>query len=114
MPRSHYTFAVEAVDALRRLGPIVVKYLLRAYGGRLSTLVEDLRLFAASRGLGDRPDAGTVETYVRWKFGPRHHVTSLVRFALLATGAGRGVQVDRRRPVFEAHLPIGSAGTSRF
>jgi radical SAM superfamily enzyme YgiQ (UPF0313 family) len=105
MPRAGYVFAVEAVDALRRLGPIVVKYLLRAYGGRLSKLVEDLRLFAVSRGLGDRPDAGTVETYVRWKFGPPHHVTSLVRFALRATGAGRGVQVDRRRPVFEAHLP---------
>jgi hypothetical protein len=82
-----------------------VKYLLRAYGGRLSKLVEDLRLFATSRGLGDRPDAATVETYVRWKFGARHHVTSLVRFALAATGAGRGVQVDRGRSVFEAHLP---------
>ncbi|MGH2720382.1 MAG: RiPP biosynthesis radical SAM protein ApyD [Actinomycetota bacterium] len=107
MPRARYVFAVETVDVLRRLGPIVVTYLLRAYGGRLSRLVGDLRRFAESRGLGDRPDAAMVEAYVRGKFGPRHHATSLVRFALRANGVGQGPGVRREdpHPAFDAGLP---------
>ena len=105
MPRPAYVFAVEAVDALRRLGPLVVRYLLRAYDGKLSELVDDLRRFATATGPGDRPDAAMVQRYVEWRFGAGHHVTSLVRFALAATPAGRDVEDDRRHPVFEAHLP---------
>jgi hypothetical protein len=74
MPRSRYVFAVETVAALRRLGPIVLRYLLLAYGGRLSNLVRELREFA------------DIETYVRAKFGADHHLVSLVRYGLRVHG----------------------------
>lgn len=95
MPRAHHVHAVEAVDVLRRLGPIVVRYLLRAFGGRLSTLVAELRAFAESCGWGGPPDARLLEQYVAERFGRHHHVTSLVRFALRATGEAGPPARDR-------------------
>jgi radical SAM superfamily enzyme YgiQ (UPF0313 family) len=88
LPRAHYTFAVEAVDVLRRVGPIILRYMLRAYEGQLSRLVFALRHWAESDGRGQRPDAALVEEYVSTTFGSRHHLTSLVRYALCANGAG--------------------------
>jgi radical SAM superfamily enzyme YgiQ (UPF0313 family) len=84
MPRSHYTFAVEAVDVLRRVGPIILKYTLRAYDGQLSRLVFALRLWADSNGKDNRPDSDLIEAYVSAAFGRRHHLTSLFRYALCA------------------------------
>ena len=85
MPRERYIFAVEAAQLLRRAGPILVQYLMRAYEGRLSTFVADLRRFADATGPGRAPDAETLEAYIREKFGPAHHMTSLFRYALRAT-----------------------------
>jgi len=82
MPRSRYIFAVEAVDLLRRVGPIVLNYMLRAYGGRLSKMISDFRLFAEAQGYAVRPQATTLEAYVKATFGPSHHLTSLFRYAL--------------------------------
>src|SRR5205085_4923453 len=65
LPRSRYVFAVEAVDALRKAGPIILNYLLRAYGRRLSRLVAELRDFAESNDLGDRPDCAMVEGFLQ-------------------------------------------------
>jgi radical SAM superfamily enzyme YgiQ (UPF0313 family) len=83
MPRSHYTFAVEAVDVLRRAGPIILRYTLRAFGGQLSRLVFALRRWADCNGC-NRPDADLIEAYISATFGRRHHLTSLFRYALFA------------------------------
>jgi radical SAM superfamily enzyme YgiQ (UPF0313 family) len=82
MPRSRHIFAVEVVDVLRRIGPIILNYMLRPYGGQLSRLVRELRLFAESRGYSGRPDSRMIEDYMRERFGSTHHLTSLVRYAL--------------------------------
>jgi radical SAM superfamily enzyme YgiQ (UPF0313 family) len=82
LPRANYKFAVEAVDVLRRVGPTIVKYLLRAYEGRLSKLVFGLRDWATRNGSERLPDAQMIEDFVSETFGPRHHLTSLFRFAL--------------------------------
>jgi radical SAM superfamily enzyme YgiQ (UPF0313 family) len=87
MPRERYVFAVEAVDVLRRAGPIVWRYLLRAYNGQLGSLIRELWAFAESQSLGHRPDSAVVERYVAWRFGSHHHVTSLFRHALRANAA---------------------------
>jgi radical SAM superfamily enzyme YgiQ (UPF0313 family) len=82
--RSRHIFAVEALDLIRRAGPVVVAYTLRAYAGRLSALVEAFRAFADARGLGGRPRAETLEAYLSATFGATHHLTSLWRYALRA------------------------------
>lgn len=107
MPRSRYIFAVEAVDLLRRAGPIVLNYMLRVYGGQLSKLVRELRLFAESSSIGDRPESGMVEAYVRWKFGPSHHLTSLFRYALRSNAAGWAPGLPPELPLsaFNPSLP---------
>ncbi len=78
LPRACYKFAVEAVDVLRRVGPVIMKYLLRAYDGRLSKLILELRDWAST----ELPTAQMLEDFVIERFGPQHHLSSLFRFAL--------------------------------
>jgi radical SAM superfamily enzyme YgiQ (UPF0313 family) len=107
MPRAHHKFAVEAVDALRSVGPFILKYALRAYGGQLSRMVFDMRRWAEREGACERPDAGTVEAYVAAAFGPRHHLTSLFRYALCANapGVGRREGAGSRPAAFDSRRP---------
>ena len=90
MPRAHHIFAVEAVDVLRRVGPLILKYMLRVYGGKLSRLVFALRSWAENEGKpgpgAGKPDADLMQNYVSATFGPEHHLTSLFRFLLCARG----------------------------
>lgn len=97
LPRAHYIFAVEAIDVLRRVGPVVLRYMLRVYDGQLSKLVFALRLWAGNNGRTDPPDAELVEDYISSTFGPRHHLTSLFRHALWSTAAHR-----RQHPLNES------------
>lgn|GEM_PF-926938 len=112
LPRAHYKFAVEAVDVLRRVGPLILKYLLRAYDGQLSKFVFDLRRWADADGTDGRPHADMVVAYAGNKFGPEHHLTSLLRYALCAADAGSAqhtrTEPPRSRtesspPVFDPH-----------
>ena len=98
LPRAQYKFAVEAVDALRHLGPFVLRYLLRAFEQRLSRLVFAMRDWASQTGRTELPNTGFIEEFVSAKFGPRHHLTSLTRYALhLTEGTNSGVAFDPDR-----------------
>ncbi|MFN7573069.1 MAG: B12-binding domain-containing radical SAM protein [Betaproteobacteria bacterium] len=89
LPRRHLVFATEAVATLRRLGPLVLRYLLRADGGRLSVLVRDWRGFSDSLGTSDAPPgAEDLIAYLGRRFGTDHHLVSLVRYALCLHGGG--------------------------
>jgi len=103
MPRSRYVFAVEAVALLRRVGPLVLCYALRAYGGRLSELVRRLRAFVDARSPDSPPDAGLLEAFVRAEFGSDHHLVSLFRFALLINEGGgeRHAAAHQAAPPFD-------------
>jgi hypothetical protein len=81
LPRVYYKFAVEAVDALRRLGPIVLRYMLRAFDQKLSSLVIAMRDWADATGRTELPDAEFVEEFISARFGRGHHLTSLTRYA---------------------------------
>src|SRR5262249_24185946 len=81
LPRVQYKFAVEAVDALRQLGPTILKYLLRAFEQRLSRLVFAMRDWAEASGRTELPNAEFVEEFISARFGPRHHLASLTRYA---------------------------------
>jgi len=82
LPRVQYKFAVEAVDALRHLGPFVLRYLLRAFEQRLSLLVFAMRDWAHAEGRTELPNTEFVEEFVSARFGPHHHLTSLTRYSL--------------------------------
>ena len=90
MPRSRYVFAVEAVDVFRKSGPVVIKYLLRAYEGRLSRLVAEFREFAECNDLGSCPNCAMAEEFLRSRFGRAHHLVSLYGFAV-RTGGDEGM-----------------------
>jgi hypothetical protein len=89
MPREDHIFAVEAVDVFRRLGPAILKYWLRVYDGQLSKLVFALRSWARGNAHFNQPDDALIEEYARESFGARHHLTSLVRYALCVNGKQR-------------------------
>jgi hypothetical protein len=103
MPRARHTFAAETIDVLRRLGPIVLGYTLRFYGGRLSRLVRALRRWGARHETGNRVDADLVEAYVSARFGRRHHLTSLIRYALRVhpPDAEQRFVLESRAPAFD-------------
>lgn len=88
MPRWRYAFATEAVAALRRLGPRILAYLLRAERGRLSRLLENWRAFELARRSEPVPDAGDLLAYLESRFGSGHHLVSLARYALCLHAGG--------------------------
>jgi hypothetical protein len=59
-----------------------MKYLLRAYEGRLSKFVFALRDWAHCNQLTELPTALMLEDFISERFGPQHHLSSLFRFAL--------------------------------
>jgi radical SAM superfamily enzyme YgiQ (UPF0313 family) len=79
LPRAAHLFAVAAVDALRHAGPVLMRYALRAFDGRLSLFVHDWRDWAARDAT---PDTASLLAFVTGRFGATHHMTSLFRFAL--------------------------------
>ncbi len=83
MPRARYVFAADAIDVLRHVGPVIIPYTLRAYGGRLSQFVHSLQCWADNIGRGDRADADLMESYIAYAFGQSHHLTSLFRYSLV-------------------------------
>ncbi len=105
MPRSHYIFAVEVVDLLRRVGPVILRYMLRAYNHRLSELVFALRSWAESHGKRTKPDAALVEDFVSDNFGPDHHLTSIFRYALYTHGAEEDAVHELQSSTFDPDRP---------
>jgi radical SAM superfamily enzyme YgiQ (UPF0313 family) len=76
LPRATHVFAVEAMDVLRRVGPVVLRYALRRYDGRLS------RFVGAWRDAAPVADAASLAAFVAREFGHSHHVTSLFRYGI--------------------------------
>ena len=109
LPRARSIFAVEAAALLRRVGPVVLQYVLRAYDGKLSHLVRDLRRFAEERQAEVIPDAALLEDYVSATFGADHHLVSLFRYALCVNeGGSERVLPPRTEPLaFDPDLPYG-------
>ncbi|HEV3088560.1 MAG TPA: radical SAM protein [Candidatus Elarobacter sp.] len=103
--RGRHIFAVETVDLLRRAGPIVVPYMLRAFGGRLSSFVDALWAFGERRGETPRPSAQTLEAFFEERFGRTHHLTSLFRYALRANAVSAGDDDVACAPSFDARTP---------
>jgi radical SAM superfamily enzyme YgiQ (UPF0313 family) len=100
LPRFDYKFAVEAVDVLRLVGPLILKYLLRAYEGRLSNLVFAIREWAHRKELSGLPDARMIEDFITKRFGRQHHLNSLFRFALCIhqTRSNQVARIDSEGP----------------
>ena len=88
LPREAHVFAVQTVELLRRVGPIVIGYALRRFEGKLSAFVAAFSAFVARGENGDSgervqaPDAALLVAFVANCFGPRHHLASLFRFGL--------------------------------
>jgi radical SAM superfamily enzyme YgiQ (UPF0313 family) len=85
LPREAHVFAVQTVELLRRVGPIVIGYALRRFEGKLSAFVAAFSAFVARSAQGDcaqAPDAALLVAFVADHFGPRHHLASLFRFGL--------------------------------
>ncbi|MDC8012652.1 B12-binding domain-containing radical SAM protein [Tahibacter soli] len=76
LPRARRTFAVQAMDVLRRVGPLVLRYALKRYDDRLS------RLVGAWRDASATADAASLLAVVAREFGAHHHVASLFRYGL--------------------------------
>lgn len=102
MPRASHVFAVEAFARLRRLGPIIFHYMLRAYGDALSKLVRGLHRYVSDRWPGQDLDDRMVGEYFGFVFGEDHPVRSLCVYALAVSQGG----AERRLPGHAAIAPF--------
>ena len=73
--------AVALVELLRRMGAAVSAYLLRFFDARLSLLAHAVERFLDADRTGNL-DAISLIGFARARFGERHHLVSLLRFAL--------------------------------
>lgn len=89
MPRWRYIFAVEAVDLLRIAGELVFRYILRAYEGRLSLLVQDFRIFMEAHRDEVVPTSADAEAFLACRFGDTHHLVSLYGYGVRAGRLGQ-------------------------
>lgn len=102
LPRPDYKFAVEAVEVLRRVGPIIARYLLRAYEGRLSNFVFAVSEWAERKGYVNLPDARMILDFVSERFGSQHHLSSLFRFALCGQQSGEStIELESANGAFD-------------
>jgi radical SAM superfamily enzyme YgiQ (UPF0313 family) len=81
LPRRCHTFAVDAVDVLRRLGNLVLGYALRFHDGRLSALIDRLYAWATAEERAHDVSPELIIDFIAAQVGAGHHLTSLVRHA---------------------------------
>jgi len=82
MPRAEYTFAVDAVDAVRVVGHEILSYALRFYEGSFSRLLAAFKKWLAEHRPGVRIDPPLVVEFISGTTGSNHHLTSLFRFGM--------------------------------
>ena len=95
LARSRSIRAAALVELVRRMGPTVAPYLLRFFRGRLSLLSQVLDAFALTHGPAVLDDAMLIDFLID-RFGPRHHLVSLLRIAL--TGGVPDARTADRAP----------------
>jgi radical SAM superfamily enzyme YgiQ (UPF0313 family) len=113
LPREAHVFAVQTIELLRRVGPIVIGYVLRRFEAKLSVFVSQFAAFVARDASGapasastPAPDAALLAAFVADRFGPRHHLASLFRFGLELHDARPLNDADpASRDAFEAPRP---------
>ena len=101
LPRSRVIRAVDTVDLMRRAGPLVSSYLLRFFDGRLSRLVAALDAEADDGEV--RLDAPALLAFAAGRFGPGHHLTCLLRYALHQDAAAP--PANARAGIFSVERP---------
>jgi radical SAM superfamily enzyme YgiQ (UPF0313 family) len=94
LARARSIRAVALVELLRRIGAIISAYLLRFFEGRLSHLARAIERFLDADGIAE-VDATSLIAFSRTRFGARHHLVSLLRFALMDTSAASPVTAER-------------------
>lgn len=83
LPRHRHIFAIAAFRGLQEVARSILRYLLRAYGGRTSALIEAADAWRVSQGLA--PSSVDPEFFVRFaaaRFGADHHMVSMLRYAV--------------------------------
>ena len=103
LPRSSYTFAVDAVDAFRCAGHEILSYALRFFQGQMSKMIADFHAWVGKKHYRQAVNPKLVIDFFTDKFGSGHHLTSLFRFGvgMHARKKGDDRNTNRlERPVF--------------
>jgi len=82
LPRAGTIFAIELMDAVRKMPRAIMRYLLNAYDGRLSLLVEAARCWReAANPMLAPTEPEFLAAFAASRFGAGHHLHSLLRYA---------------------------------
>lgn len=82
LPRQRHVFAAAAFHALQETARPILRYLLCAYEGRMSLLIDAADAWRRSQGMPPSPiDPDFFAAFATARFGERHHMVSLLRYA---------------------------------
>jgi hypothetical protein len=115
LPRERLIFAIALFDAIRKIPRSIMRYLLNAYEGRLSLLVESAHLWSRTAAIAVAPtEPEFLVAFASATFGRDHHLRSLLRYAsavhrvrLAAMGSEKAGRIPRRG----ASLRLSSGST---
>lgn len=81
LPRDRLIFAIELHDNMHKIPRAIMRYMLNAYDGRLSRLVEAARAWRDAAGVTLAPSAPEfMVAFAAATFGQDHHLHSLLRY----------------------------------
>jgi radical SAM superfamily enzyme YgiQ (UPF0313 family) len=115
LPRERHVFITSAWNSLRLTGRVTLAYALRAFDGRLSRFLDEARHWYASRQRSTWAiSAEDLNGFIEFRFGPRHHLVSLFRYALAvrrlreAGGLARAAKRPFQPPYRSVSLALGA------
>lgn len=85
LAREQHVFIARAVETLQYLGPLLLTYMLRTTGGRLSTFLQQWRDYHSVSKEVAHPDSAGLVSFISRRHGASHHLVSLIRYALCVT-----------------------------
>lgn len=94
LPRFYYRFAVDVVDILRQMDQALLNYILRYFEHRLSLFIAAMRDWAIANRRLLPMDHDFLVDFSVVRFGPSHHVTSLLRYSS-SCSRGQAAAVDQ-------------------
>lgn len=89
IPRDRHVFVTSAWIVLNEIGRTTFGYLLRAFDGSLARLMDEAYGWWREHGAGQAVDTGLL-AFLADRFGPAHHLVSLVRHGVAVRAAASG------------------------
>lgn len=113
VPRERHILVTSVYPVLYKLGFPVLRYLLEHYDNRLSRLVASMYEWACGDGERRPYDGSFVVRFIEHTWGSDHHLTSLIRYMIIADGLRRSAPAQTTTSVSSRSVLSSAAAVVR-